>query len=162
MTKVAVVNENDEIIGYKERNSLKQEDIYRISVLWITNSKGEILLSQRAFTKSHNPGKWGAAVAGTVEDDEDYDSNIVKEAEEELGLKNIEMKKERKVRERTGYNHFTQYYTAVVDKGIGEFKVNKGEVRQIKWINREEMILDIKNNPGSYLKLMGKVYKMFS
>jgi hypothetical protein len=33
-----VVNENDEIIDYKDRSALKDEDIYRISALVVKNS----------------------------------------------------------------------------------------------------------------------------
>lgn len=152
MVKIAVINENDEIIGYKERDSLKQEDIYRVSALWITNSKGEILLAQRSFTKSHNPGKWGTAVAGTAEEGEDYDLNIIKEAEEEIGLKDFKLKKGKKIRRSNEYNYFTQYYVAVVDKRTDEFKIQKDEVEQIKWIGRKELLSELENNPGDYLK----------
>jgi hypothetical protein len=37
--KVIIVNENDEIIDYKERGEIKQEDIYRVSSIVIKNSK---------------------------------------------------------------------------------------------------------------------------
>ena len=89
--KIIIVDEDDNIIGSKERNSIVSGDIYRVSALLIENSKGEILLAQRALTKKHDPGKWGPPVAGTVEEGETYESNIVKEAEEELGLKNIQI-----------------------------------------------------------------------
>ena len=72
--KIILVNENDEIIGYKERGTLDKEDIYRVSALWIQNSKGEILLAQRSFNKNNNPRKWGPAVAGTNDEGESYES----------------------------------------------------------------------------------------
>jgi len=50
-SKIVIVNRKDEIMGYKERGTLNQPDIYRVSVLWIQNSKGEILLAQRALNK---------------------------------------------------------------------------------------------------------------
>ncbi|MEI7562268.1 MAG: hypothetical protein WCJ39_00675 [bacterium] len=56
MALIPVVNEQDEIIGYKERSEIQKEDIYRVTALWITNNKGEILIAQRAFTKRNNPG----------------------------------------------------------------------------------------------------------
>jgi len=58
-----IVNEQDEIIGYKPRREITPEDIYRVSALWIENSKWEILLAQRGFMKTNGPGKWWAAVA---------------------------------------------------------------------------------------------------
>ena len=63
--KIVIVNENDEIIGSKERGTLNQSDIYRVSALWIQNSKGEILLAQRSFNKKrvleiHKAKKWSS------------------------------------------------------------------------------------------------------
>ncbi len=54
--EIIIVNEKDEIIWYKKRWTLEKEDIYRVSALWLINSKWEILLAQRAFTKKHHPG----------------------------------------------------------------------------------------------------------
>ena len=82
-----IVNENDEIIDYKPRNEIDyKKDYYRIGCLWLTNSKGEVLLAQRLLTKDKDPGMWGPSAAGTLEKGESYESNIYKEAEEELGL----------------------------------------------------------------------------
>lgn len=50
--KIIIVNENDEIIGHKKREEIRQEDIYRVSALWLTNSKNEILLARRGLNKS--------------------------------------------------------------------------------------------------------------
>ncbi len=88
MSKIIVVDENDKEIGVKERSKITHDDIYRVSGLWLTNSKGEILLAQRSFNKprDNDPGKWGPAVAGTVDEDETYKENIQKEIKEELGL----------------------------------------------------------------------------
>ncbi len=84
--QIPIVNEQDEIIGYKDRKDRNLVDITRVSALWITNEDGEILLAQRGLNKTHSPGLWGPAVAGTVEEGETYESNIIKEAEEEIGL----------------------------------------------------------------------------
>ena len=81
-----------------------------MSSLWVMNSKGEVLLAQRVFDKKHDPGKWGPAVAGTVEKGEDYDSNMLKEAGEEVGLKDFEFKKLQKLRRQTKFNYFSQFY----------------------------------------------------
>jgi isopentenyldiphosphate isomerase len=69
MTKLyIVVDEHDNIINYKPKEDIHpQNEWYRVSVLRLTNSKGEILLAQRAHNKKHNPGNGGPAVAGTVE-----------------------------------------------------------------------------------------------
>lgn len=149
--KIIIVNEQDEIIGYKDRELIDPKDIYRASGLWIKNSKGEILLAQRALTKSHHPGRWGAAAAGTVEEGEDYYSNIVKEAKEELGIENVSFKELIKLRRQTQWNYFVQLYLAVIDKDIGEFKIQKEEVEQIKWFKKDDLLKEIESNPDLFL-----------
>ena len=86
MTKIIIVDEHDNEIGLKERDEIEKGDIYRVSGIWITNSKGEILLSQRSLLKKKSPGKWTCAAAGTVDEGETYENNILKEVEEEIGI----------------------------------------------------------------------------
>lgn len=50
---IVIVNDQDEVIGHKERGTIAQDDIYRVSALWVTNSNGDILLAQRHHTKKH-------------------------------------------------------------------------------------------------------------
>ncbi|MDO8661039.1 MAG: NUDIX domain-containing protein, partial [Candidatus Woesearchaeota archaeon] len=104
--KIVIVNDNDEIIGYKDRDSIENNELYRVSALQITNSNGEILLARRHRNKKHDPLKWGPAVAGTVEEGETYLENIIKEAEEELGLKNIKPVPTTKTRNEGKHPHF--------------------------------------------------------
>ena len=49
--RIPIVNEQDEIIGYKDRKDRNIIDITRITGLWLWNEKGEVLLAQRAFSK---------------------------------------------------------------------------------------------------------------
>lgn len=51
--RIIIVNDRDEIIGYKERGTLAQQDIYRVSALWIKNPLGNILLAKRA-SRTHS------------------------------------------------------------------------------------------------------------
>jgi len=150
MTRIIIVNEQDEIIGHKERGTLDRSDIYRVSALWVTNSKGEVLLAQRKFTKSHDPGKWGPAVAGTVDEGETYDSNIIKEAEEEIGLKNIRPTKGPKSRVSNEYEFFRQSYTLSTDQPIEAFVIQPDEVEQVKWFDRQWLDDDLDRHPEHY------------
>jgi hypothetical protein len=122
--RIIIVNDQDEVIGLKERRTLLKEDIYRVSGLWVTNSSKDILLAQRDFAKTHDPGKWGPAVAGTLDENETYESNIIKEAEEEVGLKNIHPRVGPKRRVSDGYNYFCQWYTLTVDKPAEDYTVS--------------------------------------
>ncbi len=160
--KIVIVDENDKIIDYKERESLKEGEIYRVSALWIKNSKGEILLARRHRSKSHHPGRWGPAVAGTVDEGETYEENIIKEAEEELGLKNIKLQIGPKTKTEGEYNHFTQWYTLVVDKEINEFTIQEDEVEELKWFSKEELLRELDSTPNEFLPTMKKYAKLFT
>lgn len=161
MPRIIIVDENDAIIGYKDRDAVKREDIYRVSALWITNSKGEILLAQRALSKSHDPGKWGPAVAGTVEEGEDYETNIIKEAAEEIGLRDIKPRMGPKERRTGEHNYFCQRYLLELDKPLSEFVVDTAEVAQIRWFSKEELLKEMQHNPDQFLKSVKRNLELF-
>lgn len=153
MVNLIIVDDKDNAIDLKERSILTENDIYRVAVLWITNSNDEILLAQRALDKKKDPGMWGPAVAGTVEEGESYKSNIIKEAEEEIGLKNIKPKKLDKSRTVRPHNHFTQWFKLVLDKKINDFNINK-EVKKIKWFSKKDLKKKIKEDPDDFVYSM--------
>lgn len=148
-----IVDEHDNVIGHKDRKDVHPKtDIYRVSALWITNSHGDVLLAQRSFNKKNSPGRWGPAVAGTVEDDETYLENIIKEAEEEIGLKNVIFNKMQKERIRSPRNYFCQWYGVTIDEPASVFKIQEEEVEQIKWINYDELLQDVEKHPEKYVQ----------
>lgn len=160
-SKIIVVDEEDNIIGYKERDTLDKKDIYRVSALWITNSQNEILLARRHHSKSHHPGKWGPAVTGTVEEGESYEENIIKETEEEIGLKNIKPKLGPKTKTDNEYHYFVQWYVLNVDKNISEFKIAKNEVEEIKWFTPKELKEQIDKHPKEFTPSIENILNCF-
>lgn len=148
MALVSIVDEDDEVIGSKEREQLAPNDINRAAVLFIANSQGDILLAQRSLTKKKNPGKWGM-IGGTVEVGEGYDSNIVKEAKEELGVLLSLGELEWGPKWRTNSppsNHFAQSFRCVVDKPAEQFIFDHGELSEVRWFPREEVLNMVEEN----------------
>jgi len=143
--KQVIVNERDEIIGYKSLSEIGSDDIYRVSALWIENSKGDILLALRGFMKHNNPWKWWAAVAGTIDEGETYEQNIYKEAQEEIGLTWEVFEEHECVRVTGKWNYFCQWYTLVLDRDVSKFVKEEGQVEMIRWFHREELqnLIDI-------------------
>lgn len=150
MSKISIVDENDNIIGSEEFEKAKKERIYRVAALWITNSRGEILLALRHRDKTHDPLKWGPAASGTMEEGETYEQNISKEAQEELGLKNISPKIGPKIKIEDKYNYFVQWFILIVDKDISEFKIQEDEVEEIRWFSKEELLSELESHPENF------------
>ena len=137
--KIPIVNEQDEIIWYKERSEIELGDVYRVACLYIENSKWEVLLAQRGFLKTNAPGKWWPAVAGTVDEGESYDETMYREAEEEIGLTGEVFTQWKKYRSTGKHQYFCQLYRLVIDKDISEFAKEEWTVEAIRWFSRAEL-----------------------
>lgn len=158
--RIPIVNEQDEVIKNIDVSERQKGDISRVASLWVTNEKGEILLTQRSFSRLKYPGKWGPAVAGTVEEGETYEENIIKEAKEEIGLVNITPKTEQKYRRSTSYEYFIQWFSVTVDNKY-PFVKQDSEVAQIKWFTKDEILKLFKENPDSFSPTFGSIIKYF-
>lgn len=142
-----IVNEKDEIIGHKHRHEILPNDIYRVSALWIENSAWELLISLRGFSKKNNPGKWSAAVAGTIDEGESYDENIYKEAQEELGITWYTFQKWEKLRAKWKHNYFCQWYFLVADLKIDELVLEYPQVELARWFSPDEIRNILEHSP---------------
>lgn len=153
--KIQIVNEEDELIGVKERSEIDYAtDIYRVSALWLTNSFGQALLAKRAATKDKDSSKWGPAVAGTIEEGETYEGNIYKEAEEEIGLTGVEFTKTKKMYTDHPRKAFTQWFSGAVDREITGFTRQVEEVDELAWVDVAEMKQDLQSNSDKYIPAM--------
>lgn len=151
MTKrITIVDNEDKTIGSKEKESLTSKDIYRVAILWITNSKSQILLSKRELSKDHSSSKWGPAVAETLENGETYYSNIIKCAKEDLGLTNIYPVRGEKERIKGKNNYFMQWHFLTINKDAKNLKINKEKVEKLKWFTKEALSKEFKKNPEQF------------
>lgn len=161
MAKRIIVDENDKIIGAKEKTEITNEDIYRVSSLLIENTKGELLLSLRSKNKKpeNNPGKWSPSVNGTVEVGESYYSNLVKEIEEELGITNLKLVKLGKILVNDKTNFFVETYKATSDINIKDLRLKEDEVEEVKWFAKKEIKQLLQTNPEIFVPEFKKVTK---
>ncbi len=81
------VNENDEVLGEVTRVKAHAESlIHRVSAVYLTNFKGEILIQVRG-----DGGKLDHSAAGHVDAGEDYETAAYRELEEELGVTGVKL-----------------------------------------------------------------------
>ena len=156
--KIQIVDHQDQLIGVKERTEVDYKtDIYRVSALWLTNSKGQTLLAKRAAVKVKDPGKWGPAVAGTIDEGETYDVNIYKEAEEEIGLTDEQFSKGPKTLIKHPRTYFCQWYFVILDREVDSFVMQEDEVDELAWVEIAEIKQELETNPDKYVPAMKQI-----
>ena len=157
---IQIVDEGDQLIAHKNRAEVDYEhDIYRVAALWLTNSRNEVLIAQRKLTKDKDPGKWGPAVAGTVDEGEEYESNIIKETEEEIGITGLSLDLGPKQFITEPRKYFLQWFLAESDLPEESFTPQESEVEKVKWINVGELIKDVTQNPQQYVPVFPAAIK---
>ena len=157
--QIPIVDKDDQITGFKERKEIEEFDIYRVSALWLANELDEILIAQRSFQKSKDPGKWGPAVAGTVERGESYEDNIRKEILEELGIEIKDLRIGPK-RKGLGKNYFAQWFLATIPKNT-KFQIQRDEVEKVRWISKIELKIEIESSPNEFLQSVKNLEELF-
>src|SRR5436189_4891047 len=83
-----VVNEADEVIGQETRSQVHRQGLLHRAVhVLVFNSRGQVFLQKRSMKKEGEPGLWDSSASGHLCSGEDYDSCVVREAAEEIGLR---------------------------------------------------------------------------
>ncbi|HSW65779.1 MAG TPA: NUDIX domain-containing protein [Bacillota bacterium] len=148
--QIVTVNEADTVIGSKERENLASTDIYRVARLIILNSRGQVLMAQRALIKKKDPGVWGLAVEGTVEEGEDYESNIRKEAQEEIGVTLGVLNLGPRLRMTGTYNHHCQFFVFHADLDASALHLQEEELAAVQWFTPQALKQEVAEQPQKF------------
>jgi len=155
MTRIVVVDEHDEAIGIKNRDDMTFADKGRVSALWLEDMEGNVLLAQRAFSKRNSPGKWSCAVAGTVEEGEDYDDNMVKEIAEEIGM-SVEFadleKRHKEFFQGSTSAIFVQWYFLQRAFVVEDITYPEDEVAQVRLVSKAELRAWFDTHPEDFVR----------
>jgi len=144
---IAVVDDKDKIIRGATRKEVHKGLLHREVYVYLINSKNKVLLQKRKDRHI-----WDHSSAGHFPKDQDYKEAAQREFEEELGIRLdskefIEIGKE-KLRESwedlTNYR-FAKIFVVRKDIPIENFKIDYGEVEEIKYFNKEELEQLLKN-----------------
>lgn len=135
-------NENRELIGKDHvRGEQLPADGYHLVVhVWIRNSKGEYLISQRSANRRHCPLMW-ECVGGSVLKGEDSLQGALREAKEEVGV-DLEPKKGqvlftkiRKMLYGKIINDIVDVWLFEYDGGVDLNNATTDEVAQVAWMD---------------------------
>jgi len=149
--KIPIVDEQDNILYYKEPSDRDvHQEITRVAVLWVLNEKGEFLIAKRSKNKKHHPNIWGPSVAGSVEENETYQENIIKETKEEIGIEIKEIVLGPKKRISSSHEYFCQYFFIKIPSET-KFILQESEVDEVRWVSLEKLKDWYLRNPEEFI-----------
>ncbi len=153
MEYVVLVDENDNEIGKMEKQAAHvTPHLHRAFSIFIFNSKGELLMQQRALSKYHSPGLWTNTCCSHPRDNETLAEATSRRLMEEMGM-TCEM-----------HEVYTFIYKAPVGQGLTEHEfdhvwigrsddtpqINREEVESWKYMSLNDLKDDIENHPEHY------------
>lgn len=150
-----VLNEDGEFTGeVASREECHKIGLYhKAVVVFIINSKGEVLLQQRSSTKKLWPNLWDITAGGHVLKNEFGYQAVIRETKEEIGLELqseellfIGCTRSTNTQKDIINNHFNEFYIVRKDIDINSLTLQKEEVQDIKWFKKEEVIERIHND----------------
>ena len=153
MEHVILVNEQDQQLGIMEKMAAHiVPRLHRAFSIFIFNSKGELLLQQRALSKYHSPGLWTNTCCSHPRNGETMEQATSRRLMEEMGM-TCEM-----------HEVFTFIYKAPVGLGLIEHEydhvffgqsdatpiINTDEVESWKYMSLDDISSDMKAHPEQY------------
>ena len=159
---VILVDENDNPIGLMEKMEAHEKAVlHRAFSVFIFNSKGELMLQQRAASKYHSPLLWTNTCCSHQRNGETNLEAGKRRLEEEMGfVTDIE-------------EVFSFIYKAPFRNGLTEHELdhvmvgyyndapilNKEEVEAYKWMTLIDVKNDIEKNPQEYTEWFKIIFK---
>ena len=154
MTKIAIVNDEDEIIGAAEKSEArKQGQIHRIVRVLLHDGKGNVLLQKRHPKAQDSPDCWDFSAAGHVDEDESYEVAAKREMEEELGLKNSPLDPlfkfyTDKIKDGMHIRRFNKVFLAQAQPTA--VRPNLTELGGVEWFAKSQITEMIHNHPDKF------------
>ena len=137
MELVDIYNERYENTGeVKERGTTTLEEYRKACFVWILNSDNQILIQKRSKEASHYPDLWGATSGGVASGETSLDS-IIRELDEELGVK-VNKEELTFIGTYKRVNDFVDTYLLEKNIDIKDITIQKEEVQDAKWMNIDE------------------------
>ncbi len=151
--KVVLVDRNDNTLGTMGKMEAHELGVlHRAFSIFVFNSKGELMIHQRALSKYHSPGLWTNTCCSHPRLDENVLENAHQRLVEEMGF-DCELE-----------SAFSFIYRADVGQGLTEHEfdyvfvgryddqpqINKAEVEDWKYMDMNSLRDDIDHHPGNY------------
>jgi len=150
--EIILVDEKDNQIGIGGKIKTHFEGrLHRAFSILIFNSKGELLIQQRAKTKQHSPGLWANTCCSHPRPNEILKEAAKRRLKEEMGIE-TDLKETFSFiyRAKSGDWIEHEFDHVFLGKFDGEPKPNKEEAQDFRWIELQELKRDVKEHPEKY------------
>jgi len=153
MDELILVDEHDNPIGKLDKTSVHEQGLlHRAFSLFVFNSKGEILLQQRADHKYHSAGLWSNACCSHPRFGEELNTAVQRRLLDEMGMDCDPM------------FVFSFLYRVEFDNGLVEHEfdhvffdvlealpsINLEEVKSYKYMSMDNLEKELLSNPAYY------------
>lgn len=150
---IALVDNSDKVIGFEEKQLVHEKGLlHRAFSIFIFNKKGELLLHQRALNKYHSPSLWTNTCCSHLLQDMTMEKCTHDRLNYEMGFDcNLDFQFSFTYKTMFG-NGLTEYETDHIYTGNWNGSPNPtvAEVMGYKWISKNELLTDAKQNPNKY------------
>ena len=152
--KVVLVNENNEVLGLMPKIEAHEKGLlHRAISILLYNSKGEMLIQQRAKTKYHWPLIWSNAVCSHPRENENFQEAAQRRLKEELNINSSLVEIYRFIYKATDeQTGLIEHEYDVVFKGVYDDDVpfNPDEIESIRWIALDKLSQEIESQPERF------------
>ena len=153
MKDIILVNERDEPVGTMEKiQAHRSALLHRAFSVFVFNSRGEMLLQQRAFGKYHSGGLWTNACCSHPHPGEDTGQAAGRRLQEEMGF-GVKLRKLFDFIYKSEFdNGLTEHEFDHVFAGVydGPVRPDSGEVHDYCFKNIEEIKESLRQRPEQY------------
>lgn len=153
MEQVVLVDEQDNSIGTMEKMEAHEKALlHRAFSVFIFNTKGEMLLQQRALSKYHSGGLWTNACCSHPRPEEPVATAAIRRLQEEMGFKTT-LHKIFDFTYKAGFdNGLTEHEFDHVFMGVyeGAINPNESEVKEYTYKNMDEIAASLQTHPNKY------------
>jgi len=155
---LTVVDENDNLLKAEERKTVHSSTLWHRGIhVFIFNNKGELLVQLRSPIKDKYPNTYDCSISGQVNFGESYEETAIRELEEELGIKNADIKMLLHFRMPYGPKdyHICKLFRCIYD---GKIEPNE-EISEIKFFKMEELKKLINEKPEIFTPWFVEILK---
>lgn len=152
--RIIVLDEKGNPSGTMEKIEVHKRGIlHKAYSVFLLDKHGRLLIQKRSSEKYHSPGLWSNSFCSHYYENENDEDAIMRGAQNELGIKKLSNIKfigicsyhahMEDMIENESDNIFVAYLEDEID-------INASEVEAVSWVNFDECIDSVQNNPANF------------